>query len=195
MREMSLRLYLHGLDWLLQPPGAWGKRTMVDSALGMVRSTCVTSFDGQRQGVAVSHVGEGSLGLASSPPEIRVLALLSSEGAKADLAPFKVTAFEDADEFNDSFDKGQFDVAVFDVSLGAGWPTDAAMALCNRAGRRFPLLLLFDHHNDLVVVQSKITTQDVWCISKDALQPTELPIVLAGLAVLDRVRARRPSHN
>jgi hypothetical protein len=183
------------LDWLLQPPTAWRKRSMVDSALGMVHLTCLTSFDGQRQTVAVSHVGESSLGLASSPPEIRVLALLSSERAKADLVPFNVTASEDADEFNDSFDKGQFDVAVFDASLGAGWPTDAAMALCNRAGRRFPLLLLFDHNNDLVVVESKLTTRDVWCVSKDALQPNELAIIAAGLAVLGHVRTRRPSHN
>ncbi len=195
MREISLRLYLHGLGWLLQPPATWRKRTMVDSALGMARSTCVTSLDGQRQGVSVSQVGESSLGLATSPPEIRVLALLSREGAKADLAPFNVTAPKDADAFNESFDKGDFDVAVFDASLGAGWPTDAAMALCNRASRRFPLLLLFDHNNDLVVVESKVTGRDIWCISKDALQPNELAIIATGLAVLGRVRARRPSHN
>jgi len=168
---------------------------MVDSALGMAHSTCLTSLDGRRQAVAVGHGGESSLALASSPPEIRVLALLSSEGAKADLAPFNVTASKNADEFDESFDKGQFDVAVFDASLGAGWPADAAMALCNRADRRFPLLLLFDHNNDLVVVESKVTTRDVWCIAKDALQPTELATIAAGLAVLGRARARRPSHN
>jgi hypothetical protein len=168
---------------------------MVDSALGMARLTCVTSLDGQRQGVSVSQVGEKSLGLASSPPEIRVLALLSSDGAKADLAPFHVTASKDADAFNERFDKGEFDVAIFDASLGSGWPTDAAMALCNRAGRRFPLLLLFEHNNDLVVVESKVTGRDVWCISKDALATAELATIAAGLAVLGRVRARRPSHN
>ena len=168
---------------------------MVDSALGMVRSTCLTSLDGQRQAVAVGHVGESSLGLTSNLPEIRVLAFISSESAKADLARFNVTASKDVGEFNDRFGKGDFDVAVFEASLGAGWPTDAAMALCNRAGRRFPLLLLFDHNNDLVVVESKVTTPDVWCISKDALQPTELATIAAGLAVLGHVRARRPSHN
>ena len=168
---------------------------MVDSALGMVHSACLTSLDGRRQAVAVGHVGESSLGLASSPPEIRVLALLSSEGAKADLSPFNVTASKNADEFEESFDKGLFDVAVFDASLGAGWPTDAALALCNRADRRFPLLLLFDHNNDLVVVESKVTTRDVWCISKDTLQPTELATIAAGLAVLGHVQTRRASHN
>jgi len=168
---------------------------MVDSALGMLHSTCLTSLDGQRQAVAVGHVGESSLGLASGPPEIRVLALLSSEGAKADLAPFYVTVSKDAGDFYESFDKGQFDIAVFDASLGAGWPTDAAMALCNRAGRRFPLLILFEQSNDLVVVESKVTTRDAWCIAKDALQPTELATIAAGLVVLGRVRARRPGHN
>jgi hypothetical protein len=180
---------------LWSPPTAWRKRSMVDSALGMARSTCLTSLDGQRQAVAVGHGGESSLALASSPPEIRVLALLSSEGAKADLAPFNVTASKDAVEFCESFDKGQFDIAVFDASLGAGWPTDAAMALCNRARRRFPLLILFEQSNDLVVVESKVTTRDVWCIAKDALQPTELATIAAGLAVLGHVQTRRPSHN
>jgi hypothetical protein len=145
--------------------------------------------------VAVGHVGESSLELAGSPPEIRVLVLLSSEGAKADLAPFSVTASKDADEFDESFDKGQFDVAVFDASLGAGWPVDAAMALCNRVGRRFPLVILFEQSSDVVVVENQVSTRDVWCIAKDALQPTELATIAAGLTVLGRVRARSPSRN
>ena len=168
---------------------------MLNSALGMVRPTCLTSLGGQRQGVAVSHAGESSLGLASSPSEIRVLALLSSEGAKADLAPFGLTASEDVDAFNDSFDKGLFDVAVFDASLSAGWPTDFAIALCNRPSRRFPLLLLFDHGNDLVVVEGQVSCRDVWCIHKDALATGELATLAAGLAILGRVRDRLSSRN
>lgn len=168
---------------------------MVNSALGMPRSTCLTSLGGQRQGVAVSHAGESSLGLASSSPEIRVLALLSSEGAKADLVPFDVTACTDAAEFDDSFATGDFDVAVFDPALGTGWPTDAAMALCNRLGRRFPLLLLFDHSNDLLAVESQISSREVWCILKPALATGELATLAAGLAALSRVRARYPSGN
>jgi hypothetical protein len=145
--------------------------------------------------MAVSQVGEISLGLASSPSEIRVLTLLSPAGAEVALPRFTVTACKDAGEFDDSFGKGDFDIAVFDASLGAGWPTDAVMALCSRPGRRFPLLLLFDQINDLVVVESQVTSRDVWCTLKQALATGELAMLIAGLAALGRVQARLPSRN
>jgi DNA-binding NarL/FixJ family response regulator len=133
------------------------------------------------------------LGLESGVPAIRVLALLASPEAEADLAPLTVTACADAGEFTDKSDKGHFDVAVFDVSRDTKWPVDAARALYDQSDQRFAVVLLFDHKNDATVVEGDALDRDVYCILKDALRPSELGIIVAGVATLRRVRTRRPN--
>jgi hypothetical protein len=164
-----------------------------DSELGVGRLLRVTSNHGKRRDAAVGQVGDTSLGLEGGVPAIRVLALLASPDAEADLTPLTVTACADAGEFNDKSDKGHFDVAVVDVSCDTRWPVDAARALYNRLGQRFVVVLLFDHKSDATVVEGDAHDRDVYCILKDALRPSELGTIVSGVATLRRVRTRHPA--
>jgi hypothetical protein len=168
---------------------------MVDSALCVSPSVSVVSGHGEGQDGAVGHVGDTTLARNSRLP-IRVLALLAAGDAGPELDPLKVAACASASEFNARLDNGDFDIAVFDVGLGGGWPVDTATALCDRlAARSLPLVLLFEHSADAVVVEGNILNRDVWCIIKNALQPGDLPTIVAGLAKLARAQERNRKHN
>jgi hypothetical protein len=168
---------------------------MVDSTLGVSPPVSVVSVQGKGRDGAVGHVGDTTLERKSRLP-IRVLALLAAADAGAELAPLQVVACTNPSAFNDRLDKDDFEIAVFDVSRGGGWPIDTAMALCDRsAARSLPLVLLFEHSADAIVVEGNILPRDVWCIVKNALQPGDLPTIVAGLATLARAHERKRKHN
>lgn len=145
--------------------------------------------------VPIRLVGVIGLEQRSTATATRLLTLLSPVDATADLTDLLVRPCTDVGEFHRLFDAGDYDIAVFDLSLCNEWPTEAANALSNRSGRRRAIVLLFDHANDARVVEDNTENSNVWCIVKDSLVPSDLTTIVEGLAALVRVRARSRTRN
>ncbi len=162
---------------------------MSDYMLGLGGFAPVSSGKCTGQEKAGRNAPDDAMELMSNLSEIRVLALLDDPVARNELEPFDLTVCPDLDSFEDNLGRGDVDVVIFDASLGVGWPVDAATAVAERAGRAYALVVVVGTPSDLLVVDSRVSARDVWCVTKSALRPGDLANMAAGLATLKRIRA------
>jgi hypothetical protein len=168
---------------------------MADYVLGSGGFAPVSSGACTGQGKAGRNAPDDAMEPMSNLSEIRVLALLDDPTARTELEPFDLTVCTTLDEFEARLGQGDADVVIFDIGLGSGWPIDAAAAVAERAGRTFALVILFGAASDLIVVDSRVSARDVWCVTKDAFRPGDLTNMAVGLATLKRVRTNSLVRN